>query len=177
MYNLFTLINRVLGLHFGLTGLFQNMGLALGLTDEVGEYMSAFCGGSVAALFASPVELVMIQQQLHGGSMISVVQRVTKNHGMSIFARGLMPAMLRDAIYVSGFLGITPTLQSYLMRKHELSTMEAGLWASVVGGICAAVPSHPLDLVKVSPLLTYKYGTDILLLKIHCLDLHARRFV
>jgi hypothetical protein len=141
---------QMMGLQFGLTGMFQSLrGGKDGADDKFGDYMSAFCGGSVAALFASPVELIMIQQQLKGGTTIAAVQNVTRDHGISILFRGLLPAMVRDALYVSGFLGVTPLLQNYLMRNQNMSTPEAGFWASMVGGIVAAVPSHPLDLVKV----------------------------
>lgn len=141
---------QMMGLQFGLTGLFQSLrGGHNGMDDTIGDYMSAFCGGSVAALFASPVELVMIQQQLKGGGTFATIQNVSRDHGITILFRGLLPAMVRDALYVSGFLGVTPLLQNYLMQNYNMSTLEGGFWASMVGGIVAAVPSHPLDLVKV----------------------------
>jgi hypothetical protein len=137
---------QMMGLQFGLTGLFKRFN-----TQElgrVGEYFSAFFGGSVSACFASPVELIMIQQQRKGGTIFATIQRISSEHKASIIFRGLMPAMARDALYVSGFLGVTPLLQDYLMDHQGMQSLEAGLVASLCGGIVAAVPSHPLDVIK-----------------------------
>ena len=132
---------QMMGLQFGLTGLFQRF-------NGLGEYGAAMMGGAAAATFASPVELVMIQQQKFGGSVINTSRRVVSEFGVQGIFRGLAPAMMRDALYVSGFLGITPLSQNYLMNEHGMSAVESGFWASMLGGVAAAVPSHPLDLVK-----------------------------
>jgi solute carrier family 25 (mitochondrial carnitine/acylcarnitine transporter), member 20/29 len=137
---------QMMGLQFGLTGLFKRFN-----TQElgrVGDYLSAFFGGSVSAIFASPVELVMIQQQREGGSILATIQRIASSHGTLMLFRGVAPAMVRDALYVSGFLGVTPLLQDYLMTHQKMQALEAGLCASLFGGIVAAVPSHPLDVIK-----------------------------
>ena len=131
---------QMMGLQFGLTGLFQRFNL--------GEYGAAMFGGATAAIFASPVELVMIQQQKFGGNILQTSSRIVSEFGAMGMFRGLMPAMIRDALYVSGFLGITPLTQNYLMERHKMSAVESGFWASMLGGVAAAVPSHPLDLVK-----------------------------
>jgi hypothetical protein len=98
-----------------------------------------------AALFASPVELVMVQQQLNGGSSIGTFLTVLKKN---VLFRGLTPTIARDAIYVTGMLGVTPFVQEYLVREKNMSVTSAGFYASLVGGVLAAVPSHPFDLVK-----------------------------
>jgi solute carrier family 25 carnitine/acylcarnitine transporter 20/29 len=131
---------QMMGLQFGLTGIFQRFNL--------GEYGAAMFGGATAAIFASPVELVMIQQQKFGGNVIATSSRIVTDFGVKGMFRGLAPAMMRDALYVSGFLGITPLSQNYLMKEHGMSVVESGFWASMLGGVAAAVPSHPLDLVK-----------------------------
>jgi hypothetical protein len=137
---------QMMGLQFGLTGIFKQFNSSN--SSRLGDYFSAFFGGSAAAIFASPVELVMIQQQRHGGSIFSTLRRVSSAHGPLKLFRGVGPAMIRDALYVSGFLGITPILQEHFMEDYSMPALQAGLWASIIGGICAAVPSHPLDLVK-----------------------------
>ena len=38
--------------------------------------------------------------------------------------------------------------QDYLMKEHDMSALNAGLWASVLGGVLGAVLSHPFDCVK-----------------------------
>lgn len=149
---------QMMGLQFGLTGLFKRLAPIFVATSSSSskdgsssphfEYFSAFLGGSVSALFASPVELIMIQQQRNGSSVLSTLQRITSTHGPMMLFRGLMPAMMRDALYVSGFLGITPLLQDYLMKSYQMESLHAGFIASLIGGIIAAVPSHPFDVIK-----------------------------
>ena len=114
------------------------------------ELSSATLGGAATAFFATPVEGVMIQQQRFGGSLIGTVARIATDFGVLSggLMRGLEAAILRDAIYVSGLLGITPIMQDWLMETQGMSTLNAGLLASAVGGLVGAVPSHPLDVVK-----------------------------
>jgi hypothetical protein len=153
---------QMMGLQFGLTGLFKRLNTEG--AGKLGDYFSAFFGGSLAATFASPVELIMIQQQREGGSIFATLRRISLDHGTLMLFRGLTPAMIRDALYVSGFLGVTPLLQEYLMQNHEMQVLEAGFCASMFGGIVAALPSHPFDVVKTcmqGDLQRVKYTTMI----------------
>ena len=109
----------------------------------------AALGGVVSAVTTSPVELIMIQQQRFGGNLFDSTGRVFRRFGLvSGLFRGLFPCFGRDAVYVLGLLGVTPVAQRYMMKEHQLSQSKASLYASFVGGIFAAVPSHPLDVVK-----------------------------
>lgn len=150
---------QMMGIQFGLTGHFQryisqavrsDSGPVFSLLSRHEELVSAAFGGCFAALFASPVELVMIQQQLFGGRLVDVPRRIVREYG--VLSRGLWRAVgvaaVRDTIYVCGMLGVTPVAQLYLQHKHGFDPGSAAVSASVVGGIIAAVPSHPLDVVK-----------------------------
>lgn len=142
-----------MGLQFGLTGLMQRviMGKDLGFrkmttSEEIG---AALLGGSVAAFYTSPVELVMIQQQRYGGSLASVPGGILRTHGFSHgLMRGLTPTMARDGIYVGGLLGLTPAIQDVLVQRYGMSTTVAGAGASAVGGVVAGVLSCPFDAAK-----------------------------
>ena len=88
------------------------MALQFSLSGRLKELLSdvpaAALGGLLAAAFASPVELVMIQQQRFGGSLLSTPLKIVQSHGIfgaGLF-RGLGRAALRDAIYVGGMLGV-----------------------------------------------------------------------
>eukprot|EP00041_Stephanoeca_diplocostata_P012830 m.215758 g.215758 ORF g.215758 m.215758 type:complete len:183 (+) comp19110_c0_seq13:783-1331(+) len=113
---------------------------------------AALVGGAVGALFSSPVELVMIQQQRYGKSTRCTLQNMFANgafgkHGLG---RGFLPAACRDAIYVGGMLGISPILQDWLMENTDWGISGTGLVASLVGGAFAAVLSAPeIDTVKI----------------------------
>jgi hypothetical protein len=56
--------------------------------------------------------------------------------------------MARDSMYVAGMLGLTPVVQEYLVTQKHYSVGEAGVYASLIGGVLAAVPSHPFDIAK-----------------------------
>lgn len=140
---------QMMGLQFGFTGFYEkrlSRNAFISKHDaHVIEVLSATLGGINAAFFASPVELIMIQQQLNGGSAVKSFVSIVKQG--KIF-RGLYPTIWRDAIYVTSMLGLTPLLQDYLVREKGLSVSTAGFYASLAGGIVAAIPSHPFDVVK-----------------------------
>ena len=52
------------------------------------DYSAAFIGGVVSSTTASPLELVMRQQQKNGGTIMATVQRIVASGG--IFLNGLM---------------------------------------------------------------------------------------
>ena len=61
-----------MGIQFGLTGYVKKLiaghgNKNLSIAEDI---LSAVIGGAVGALFATPVELVMIQQQRFGGSLV-----------------------------------------------------------------------------------------------------------
>ena len=113
-------------------------------------FASAILGGIISANAASPVELIMIQQQRRSGTFWGTPAYIIKNHGFGLkgIMRGVGPAAVRDAIYVSGMLGVTPLVQDYLVKKHECSQNTASFIASVVGGTAGAVFSQPIDVLK-----------------------------
>lgn len=161
---------QMMGFQFGLTGFFQNFfqnrsdakNINSSLKEPyqltvMEEFASSIFGGMLSAIFSSPIELVMIQQQLFGKSILSTSTTIVKQHGVvSGLMRGLASAALRDSIYVSGMLGVTPIVQRYLQSPDSpmatdgngLSAAVASFYASLVGGVVAAIPSHPLDVVK-----------------------------
>lgn len=155
---------QMMGVQFGLTGALQRaymsilLGKALsGNEIESGKRLSfrdevviATAGGMLSAFFSSPMELIMIQQQLSGGSIPTVASRIVRTHGMlnSGLWRGLGPCVMRDGIYTAGLLGVTPATQRVFIEQHGQSEQAAGVCASVVGGLGCAFLSHPFDLVK-----------------------------
>ena len=107
------------------------------------------------------MELVMIQQQRYGGTLFGIPAGIVRDYGFKGMFRGLMPAFIRDGIYVGGFLGVTPVLQDYLMANHNMTMTTAGVWASTAAGVFAGVMSCPFDAVKTcmqGDLSRAKYG-------------------
>lgn len=142
---------QMMGVQFGLTGWFEKLLPAAkeGEGVSANTFLSAAMGGALSACFSSPIELIMIQQQKHGGSFLGTPVRVVQAHGLlskGMF-RGLTAAMCRDGIYAVGMLGVTPLVQDALV-KEGYSLSSASFYASMLGGVLAAVPSHPFDVIK-----------------------------
>lgn len=129
-------------IQFSATRLFRGADSSL-----AGELGAAAAGGVLTAAFATPVELVMIQQQRHAGGLLGTPLRLAKAHGLSVLGRAFGLAACRDSIYTCGMLGVTPAVQR-TMQEHGLSQAAASLAASVVGGVAGGVLSHPFDVVK-----------------------------
>lgn len=146
---------QMMGLQFGVTAACRQI-LFPSKTQENTELtanqelVTAGVGGSICAIASCPIELIMIQQQLHGGTLIGTPINIAKKYGLfnKGMYRGLSATMIRDFIYVSGLLGVTPVVQGYLKKEYGMSNMKSGLYASLVGGVFAALPSHPLDIIK-----------------------------
>jgi hypothetical protein len=147
---------QMMGFQFAITKFYQDVFISRRV-DKLDtkltrneEFLSATLSGVTVGVIVSPVELVMIQQQRFGGSFIQTPVNIVKNYG--VLQKGLMRGFLgcagRDAIYVCGMLGITPVLQDYFMTNYNCSEKAASLYASFLGGIFAAVPSHPFDVIK-----------------------------
>jgi hypothetical protein len=154
---------QMMAVQFGITSALQKqfaqkksfgsfeIDLPLWVSTEGRDFMSAALGGMLSAFFSSPVELVMIQQQVYGKSVMRTIRSITQTSGVfsrSGLMRGVLPTVCRDGIYVTGMLGVTPLLQTILMRDHACSAGTAGFYASIVGGVAASLVSHPFDLVK-----------------------------
>jgi hypothetical protein len=146
-----------MGLQFLFTGITKK--LFAGHAGKVveGEHMSpktefaaAAVGGLLSSFFTTPVELIMIQQQKFGGSFGGTLKKVVSTYGVTKngMMRGLTGAASRDAIYVAGMLGVTPILSEYITSHTDTPTGMATLYASLLGGVVAAVPSHPFDVIK-----------------------------
>jgi solute carrier family 25 (mitochondrial carnitine/acylcarnitine transporter), member 20/29 len=147
---------QMMALQFGLTGFFQKVfkaheGSDAPISQDLQDVLSASCGGVISAFFASPVELVMVQQQMYGGSVLSTVKSIVVQNGVfarSGLMRGLLPTVGRDSIYTVGMLGVVPVLQEHMMKDAGISVTAAGFYASILGGTWAALCTHPFDVVK-----------------------------
>ncbi len=143
----------MMGFQFGFSSYFHQLFKCqkfLTNSPELSAIIAAALGGGFTAVFASPIELIMIQQQLHGGSLVSVVSNIARTYGFNQHGilRGLVANIYRDSVYVSGMLGITPIIQNALLDEFDLSRAHASFYASMIGGMIAAIPSHPFDVIK-----------------------------
>jgi hypothetical protein len=45
-------------------------------------------------------------------------------------------------------LGVTPIIQHHLEANYHMNSVSASFYASIFGGMVAALPSHPFDIAK-----------------------------
>ena len=112
------------------------------------ELASGLVAGVSSGLLVGPLELMMIQQQVKGGS----IPKRAKSIGLSRVYRGIVPAAGREGLWALGYLSFPPIIRTYLC-KHHASTFQgneemARLAASVFGALISCAASHPFDTVK-----------------------------
>jgi hypothetical protein len=78
------------------------------------EVSCAFLGGAVSGPACCVFELVMIQQQRHGGTMPGTISRIVGTHGLSGLSRGIVGSTGREACFTAGYLGCLPATQKYI---------------------------------------------------------------
>lgn len=139
-----------MALQFFLTGYIKRLvaGAEQAQLNPVQEMSSALLGGAISAIYTSPVELAMIQQQNFGGSLFSTAGRIVQQRGVVGLTRGFVATASRDGVYTLGLLGILPVLESRFQRWFGLGESSAGVLASCLGGSLCGVASCPLDAIK-----------------------------
>lgn len=109
---------------------------------------SSFVGGAISGLACGPMEVIMIQQQRFGGSLISTPIRLVSQFGVSSILRGISMACVREAIFTAGCLGLAPVFTRELVDAYGFKLTTAKLAGSVLAGITAGTLSHPVDTIK-----------------------------
>lgn len=138
------------GLQFPLTGIVTSaitggQKRALNATEQIS---AGFAGGAISGIACAPMELVLIQQQRFGGSLISTPGRVATSFGSASLFRGLAMSCGREGIFTAGYLGIGPAMTAYLTHDHGISPVTAKVAGAITGGILAGTVSHPMDTIK-----------------------------
>ena len=120
----------------------------MGASEQMGVAAAA---GAVSAMVVSPAELVMITQQRVGGTMTGAISEIWATQGLSGLMRGIVPTIIREAGWVFGFLGLSPTIKvtlqddSRFFRRNDLAASAA---SSAVAGLIAGTITCPADVVK-----------------------------
>jgi hypothetical protein len=109
--------------------------------------LAGFGAGCVSAALIGPLELIMIQQQNKGGSILSHKGTILSPH----IVRGFASTAFREGIWTIGYMSLPPIFRSYL-REHHGETFQtedqARLAASLASAFISAGISHPFDTVK-----------------------------
>jgi hypothetical protein len=111
-----------MALQFAVAGRMKSNGGGHSSGSAAREMGSAVGGGAFGALLVTPFECVMIQQQLHGTSLLTTPSLIARRFGLLSggLYRGFGIAASRDAIYVGGMLGLAPVVRRYLVRERPV---------------------------------------------------------
>lgn len=116
---------------------------------------AAFVGGALSGIAGGPIELTMIQQQRFGGNVIQTPYRIVSGFGIfGGIARGMMPSIIREAVFTCGYLGVTPLMEAFIVKNFVHEDTNKGVEyamrfsASLISGFIASGLSHPADTVK-----------------------------
>jgi hypothetical protein len=105
--------------------------------------------GFASALAQSPMQLVEINQQNHGFSMVATARRVVEAHGLRGLYTGYPMTAIREGIFVTSYMAAAPLLRKRLQERHpQLSEGAAVATSAIVAGGVGAALSHPADTLK-----------------------------
>lgn len=139
------------GLQFPLTGMVTRVMTRgevrrLSDTEQIG---AGFIGGVLSGLACAPMELVMIQQQRFGTSLLGTPAKVVGEAGFSgLFGRGLLMSCGREGVFTAGMLGLGPTFKRIASEQYACSPQVSAMVGALAGGIITATISHPMDTIK-----------------------------
>ena len=131
------------------TGFFQKM--IAGDTPELSmgeKNAAAFLGGVASGIPCSFWELIMIQQQNFGTSILETPMKIVSEFGMAGLARGAISTMGRESLYTMAMLGVTPTIQAELKSRFQLDGNIALGVGALSGSFFSATITHPMDTIK-----------------------------
>lgn len=113
--------------------------------ENIGAAVGA---GVISSIVAGPMELVMIQQQVKGGGMVSTMSKLMSEGPGTVF-RGTTGMMAREGIYCGAFLGIIPVVREEVQKANPgMSADQARLMATFMAGPVCSMASHPPDTMK-----------------------------
>lgn len=118
------------------------------------QIMSAgMIGGMISGFVCAPQEVLMVQQQKVGGTLLASFQRIVGEYGALRIMCALPATCMREGFYTMGFLSIAPIISDKIRKRPGFSgsareELQARIGGAIVGGITAGVISHPLDFIK-----------------------------
>lgn len=159
-------IAPITSLQFCFNGLFHQVILSSRPNDctaltKAESIMSALGAGVLTSFLIGPVDLITIQQQKLRASPFRTIQHLIGSYGVMSLFRGTGPTMMREAMYTSGYLGISPIITHHLMQKNLTSSVSehqyplfgnnpllARMTGASIAGTLAAIITNPADCIK-----------------------------
>lgn len=110
--------------------------------------LSSVMAGVVSAAVQSPCQLVEINQQKHGGNVLSIPRRVIDTHGLAGMWRGWSMTTAREAIFCCSYFSSAPLLSKAVRERSSLGEGSSAGVGAVLAGTVGAVLTHPADTFK-----------------------------
>ncbi|HHT0592628.1 TPA: MC/SLC25 family protein [Legionella anisa] len=105
---------------------------------------SAFAAGVGSALISCPTEMIMTHQKT---GFFSTGSHLVRQVGWPHLYTGLMATMLREGLFSTFFLAVTPTLKVRI-KEYYPNDYAASLLAGMLAGVGATLASQKFDVVK-----------------------------
>eukprot|EP00698_Gefionella_okellyi_P004937 TRINITY_DN14560_c0_g1_i1.p1 TRINITY_DN14560_c0_g1~~TRINITY_DN14560_c0_g1_i1.p1 ORF type:complete len:282 (-),score=38.92 TRINITY_DN14560_c0_g1_i1:169-1014(-) len=106
----------------------------------------ALMAGAIAAVVASPAELIILRQQRMGQSIAQAGRDILASRGITGFARGFIPTAGRDALFSFGYIAGAPIVSAKIQESGGGKLAAIGGMVGV--GVVAGLGSHPIDCIK-----------------------------
>ena len=119
--------------------------------------LSTIAGGILGGIVCGPLELIMIQQQRFGNTMISTISNILFNYRFNRgICRGLMSGMMREMLFSMALLGFTPitehSLYRYISQRKNNSADHLNHFVPISASLIVSLGycglSHPIDTIK-----------------------------
>ena len=133
---------------FFATGFFQKVIAGDKKVTDIQKNAAAFLGGIASGIPCSLWELIMIQQQNAGTSILRTPIQIVNDFGLGGLARGAIMTMGRESLYTMAMLGVTPTIQKQLSERFQLEGNLALAAGALSGSFFSATITHPMDTIK-----------------------------
>ncbi|WP_454780664.1 MC/SLC25 family protein [Legionella sp. WA2022007384] len=112
--------------------------------SDTQKLMSAFAAGVGSAAISCPTEMIMTHQKT---SFISAGTHLVRQGGCSRLYTGMMATMLREGMFSTFFLAVTPALKVRI-KEYCPNDFAASSLAGIFAGIGATVASQKFDVIK-----------------------------
>ena len=133
---------------FFATGFFRKVIAGDKQVTDTQKNAAAFLGGIASGIPCSLWELIMIQQQNFGTSILRTPVQIVSDFGASGLTRGVIMTMGRESLYTMAMLGVTPTIQKQLSDRFKLDGNLALAVGALSGSFFSATITHPMDTIK-----------------------------
>ena len=105
------------------------------------DILSSVCPGLLSGLIASPAEYYIINKK----SKETLIQSIQKNRITKIYKYGLINCLIREGIYTSCLLTMTPLLEKKI-KEEEIKY--GNIISPILSGGISTLLSHPFDTTK-----------------------------